>query len=1178
MPYRLPFSLALACALAWPALAQSPASREKPRAPLVAASNAGPTVYAPVVPQTSRPLLEVARAGFGVTKAFSGEINPRGKGRFTPAPPPGKRPADALAERARQVQGRDPVPGPLSTFEGMNRSEGCGGCQPPDPVIAVGPSHIVEMVNVAFSIYLKDGTRVVGPSQISALWAGQTGACATSNAGDPIAVFDEMADRWLLSQFFSNGICVAVSQTNDPTGTYNLYKFDLPEFPDYFKIGAWPSSYFVGANEAGYGAYAFDRQSMIAGSPAGVVRFADVSPNFVLPADVDGDAPPAAGSPGLFYTFLDSDFHGVASDRVTLYAFDIDWANAGAATFAEVDAIPVTPFNYTVCGFFNLSCVPQGGTSQRVDPVSEWPMQRFIYRDFGTHKALAGTFTVDATGSGLAGLRWFELREQIGGWGLYQEGTYAPNDGLHRWMGSLAFDDEGTLAIGYSASSTTERPSLRYTYRSAGDPLGALLDEAVMVQGNGSQTSGNRWGDYSALALDPTDGRTFWYVGEYVPSGSSWSTRIGSFQATTPDLTLALAAIPTTVTAGEEVELALTTTAGPNAVSGVEVEADVPVGTSYVAGSASCGGAYDAGTETVSFAVGSLAANASQVCTFRVETDPSTSTPAFLTLQDDHEDGPAGWTTSAGAGSSTWAIRTANPFSGTNSWFAADVASRSDQYLTTSSPIVLPDSPRLTFRHAYDLETSYDGGVVEISTDGGATWTDLGTAIEQQGYDQPISTCCNSPIADRPAFTGNSGGYILTEVDLSAFAGQSVLIRFRLATDTSVGDVGWDVDDVRIFQDGVVSGTGTLNFAATATASGGISENGSASVLVTAETDCAVANVSTDGPVSFVPADGATAVDVVFAGVAGSGDVRICRVGAPSSSAVGIEEDERMGHFWTVEVDGGLQFSGASEFRFDVSEIPYSSIQNASLLNGYARPVVGTGPFSAVTTAFDGDELVVTGVERGAPGARAFVQVAEITFGGDTGALPVELTAFEAALDGADVLLAWETAGETNNAGFDVEMAVLGEDRAPAAFASMGFVEGAGTTAQAQRYAFRFADVAPGTYRFRLRQVDLDGTAVTTPAVELTVAQERTLSLSAPAPNPVRQRAQFTFSVPASGLATLAVYDVLGREVARLFDGRAEAGQRHTATLEAGGLAAGTYVVRLDAGGRSLVERVAVVR
>ena len=506
---RLLAAAACAVLVSLPALAQSPSSADKQRDPLVAARNAGPTVYDPVVPQTSRPLLGVARAGLGVRKTLSGAINPRGKGQFTPAPPPGKRPADALLGQARAVAGRDPVPGPIVSFEGMDAAEGCGGCQPPDPVLAVGPNHVVEMVNVAFSIYLKDGTRVVGPSQINALWAGQTGACATQNTGDPIAVFDEMADRWLLSQFFSNGICVAVSQTNDPTGTYNLYQFHLPQFPDYCKIGVWPSAYFVGSNESTYAAYAFDRVRMLAGDPAGVVRFADVSPNFVLPADVDGAAAPADGSPGLYYTFLDSDFHGGASDRLALYAFDLDWADAGAATFAEIGAVPVTPFNFTVCGFFDFFCIPQGGTSQRVDAVSEWPMQRFVYRDFGSHKALAGTFTVGATGAGLAGLRWFELREAAGGWALHQEGTYAPNDGLHRWMGSLAFDDAGTLASGYSASSPTERPSLRDTYRTQGDPLGTMLDEAVLVQGNGSQSGGDRWGDYSALAVDPADGSTF---------------------------------------------------------------------------------------------------------------------------------------------------------------------------------------------------------------------------------------------------------------------------------------------------------------------------------------------------------------------------------------------------------------------------------------------------------------------------------------------------------------------------------------------------------------------------------------------------------------------------------------------------------------------------------------------
>ena len=667
-------------------------------------------------------------------------------------------------------------------------------------------------------------------------------------------------------------------------------------------------------------------------------------------------------------------------------------------------------------------------------------------------------------------------------------------------------------------------------------------------------------------------------MGEYVPSGSSWSTHIGAFRGSSPDLSVGLAALPTTVPTGEEVELALTVTAGPNALSGVEVEADVPAGTSYVAGSASCGGTYDAGAETLSFSIGALAANAAQVCTFRIAVDPSTSTPALLTFLDDHEDGPDGWAATAGAGSQTWSIDTGNPFSGANAWFAPDVSGVTDQYLTLAAPVVLPEAPTLTFRHAYSLESGYDGGVVELSSDGGATWTDLGSAITQQGYDGTLASCLLEPHR-RASGLHRELGWLrphrgrplglrrperapplpprdrLLGRRRRVDRGRRAPLPGRRRLGRRYAPLHGDGHGRRWHQrgrHGVGAGDGGDGLRR------GDGEHGR--------------------PGELRPGRRSVAVEAVFAGVAGAGDVRVCRVGAPSSSAVGIEEAERMGHFWTVEVDGGLQFSDATAFRFDVSEIPYSSIQNAALLNGYARPAIGAGPFSAVATTFDGDDLVVTGIAQGVLAGRAFAPVAEITFAGATGALPVELTAFDATLDGADVLLVWETASETANAGFEVQAARVADGRTAAAFASVGFVEGAGTTDEPQRYGFRLADAEPGTYRLCLRQVDFDGTAVTLPAVEISVGLARALTLSAPAPNPVRQRAQLTFTVPVTGDATLAVYDVLGREVARLFDGRADAERRHTVTLEAAGLAAGTYVVRLDANGRSAVERVAVVR
>lgn len=455
------------------------------------------------------------------------EINPRRPGRGGGAEGVGG--VDPLVQPAGVSVPR--TPDPILSFDGMSAVQVGAWWTPPDPIGDVGPNHYVQMVNVHFAIYDKSGTLLDGPYPINSLWAGQGGLCESNNDGDPIVLYDSMADRWVLAQFAgaaTDAMCIAVSQTPDPTGAFYLYEFAVPQFPDYFKLGVWPDAYYMGSNEAAYSSYAFDRLQMLAGLPATYVRFTGET-NFLLPADLDGATPPPVDSPGYFYTFKDNSFHG-GNDRLEVFEFVVDFVTPGNSSFTLTDSLPLTAFNFTVCGYFVFNCIPQLGTTQEVDAVSEWPMWRLQYRNFDNYETLVGNFAVDVDGTDHAGIRWFELHQDGGGgWSLYQEGTYAP-DAHHRFMGSIAMDGAGDIALGYSVSSTSMYPSLRYATRLPGDPLGTLQPEASLYEGAASQSGSNRWGDYSSMNVDPVDDCTFWYTGEYATGGTNWATRIGTFK------------------------------------------------------------------------------------------------------------------------------------------------------------------------------------------------------------------------------------------------------------------------------------------------------------------------------------------------------------------------------------------------------------------------------------------------------------------------------------------------------------------------------------------------------------------------------------------------------------------------------------------------------------------------
>lgn len=454
-------------------------------------------------------------------------------------------PAAALGEAA---QAEGDVLALLGSFDGIPAT----GSLPPDTVGDVGPNHYVQMVNTAFAIYDKTGNLLAGPSPINSLWGQFGGPCETQNNGDPVVRYDHLADRWVLSQFALPGgaagfhQCFAVSRTPDPVaGGWFLYDFPTVDtasgsavFPDYPKIGVWTDGYYMGTQRGfpsgGLDVWAFERAKMLNGQPAASIQFAVPAPSlFLLPSDLDGP-PPAAGTPNFFARQVDGERFGGA-DRVEVFAFAANWANPALSTFTMLTSLPTSPFDSVLCSASLIgTCIPQPGTAQRLETLTVWPMWRLQFRHFGTHQTLVFNHTVDADGQDRAGIRWYELRRPPAGvWSIFQQGTHSP-DATHRWMGSVAMNKGGYIALGYSVSSSTVFPGIRYAGRSAADPPGTFpAGEVNIIAGGGSQThSSSRWGNYSSMDVDPTDDCTFWYTTEYyeTTSPAGWKTRISNFR------------------------------------------------------------------------------------------------------------------------------------------------------------------------------------------------------------------------------------------------------------------------------------------------------------------------------------------------------------------------------------------------------------------------------------------------------------------------------------------------------------------------------------------------------------------------------------------------------------------------------------------------------------------------
>lgn len=421
---------------------------------------------------------------------------------------------------------------------------------PPDTTGDVGPNHYVQWVNLRYAIYtltrnanneISGFNLVPGfPKNGNVVWQGFGGRCQSDNDGDPIVQYDQLADRWILTQFAVSSTpytqCVAVSTGPDPTGTYFRYAFSYDRsFNDYPKMGVWPDAYYIsynmfrnGRSFTGNTVCAFERARMLAGLSARQACVNTTGGHSLEPSDLEGTTLPPANSPNLLMS--------ITSTAVQFWRFTVNWTAGTGTLTGPTNVAGVAAFS-RACG--GGACIPQPGTTTQLDTLADRLMYRLSYRNFGDHEALVINHSV-TSGTGV-GVRWYELRNAAGQtFGsaapvLFQQGTFAPTNDF-RWMGSAAMDKTGGIAIGYNISSASIVPSIRYAYRGPSDPAGTIGNETSVLVGSGIQ-NGNltRWGDYSTISVDPVDGCTMVFTTQFQPATGNfnWSTFIHSFKLST---------------------------------------------------------------------------------------------------------------------------------------------------------------------------------------------------------------------------------------------------------------------------------------------------------------------------------------------------------------------------------------------------------------------------------------------------------------------------------------------------------------------------------------------------------------------------------------------------------------------------------------------------------------------
>ncbi|MEI8058665.1 MAG: T9SS type A sorting domain-containing protein [Ferruginibacter sp.] len=430
---------------------------------------------------------------------------------------------------------------------------------PPDPTLCVGPNHIIQMINGAsgalLQIYNKTGGVLVASKYLDAI-TGKGGL------GDPIALYDQLADRFVLTEFNNKpetgteGLTIAISKTNDPTGAWYVYFFSTgTTFPDYPKFSVWPDAYYATTNDfanavtySGSSVYAFDRTNMLAGNPTATMQkitLGNTNKHFSMsPVCLEGTTLPPLGTGGLIAYMNDNAWSGSATDSIGLFEFKVNFTTPSLSKVVAKSSLAVTAYKSDICTTTRGQCINQPGSTIKVEALHQKIMNQPIYRNFGSYEGIVLSHVVDK-GTNISGIRWYELTKTTGNWGVNQQSTYAP-DNTHRWLPGICYDAAGNIGLAYNVSaSTTTYPGAKYTGRKSCDPLNTMTyAESVIIAGTAANSS-TRYGDYNQLVCDP-DGIHFWFTCEY-NAASTWSTRVASF--TLDNCAPALCGDPTGLTA-----------------------------------------------------------------------------------------------------------------------------------------------------------------------------------------------------------------------------------------------------------------------------------------------------------------------------------------------------------------------------------------------------------------------------------------------------------------------------------------------------------------------------------------------------------------------------------------------------------------------------------------------------
>lgn len=697
------------------------------------------------------------------------------------------------------IHQKDYAPLAANKSLGVNLDGMPGVTSPADPSLDVGPNHVVQMINgtggSTFKVWDKSGNVVQNSTTFDNFMnsASQNGNPGWSGAGDPIVVYDQRADRWMLTEFCSgcNDLFIAISTSADPTGSYYTYTVTQPSFPDYPKYSVWENEYVITANLGSSDIIALPRADMLAGTSSSAQKFTQSNFGTIgfqasTPVNLDGTTLPPAGTPSMVMRMTDDAWNGASADALEIWELDIDWANPSNSSFTLTSTLPVSSFDSGLCGYTSFQCIPQPGTNTILDPLRELLMNRIHYRNFGTHESIVCCHSIDLDGNDWAGIRWYELRRAggTGGtWSVYQEGTYSP-DADHRWMPTIGLSATGNIGLAYNVSSSTTFPSLRYTGRKECDPLGTMTEsETVIVAGTQSNGS-NRWGDYNALGLDPTDGETFWMTGMY---GNS-KTRVAAFdigscapsvqfgnstyEASEADANIAngcldyyILSVPISIglDPSQAADVAVSASGG-TATQGIDFDI---FNTSFTFSGTNLSGLielriyndnYVEGDETINleYVLNANGGNAgigviNQTATITINDDdlaPGSMTSSSIIFTEDFESGFGGFSTSNGSGDTPWQI--------------------GDAAAATSNAFVVPTSNTTQFAWINDDDCNCNQNDVDLIFPSIDLSGYTGANISFDAYYEGQTYQGNTEIAELRVSVNGSGFTLISEVDLNA--------------------------------------------------------------------------------------------------------------------------------------------------------------------------------------------------------------------------------------------------------------------------------------------------------------------------------------------------------------------------------------------------------------------------